>query len=169
MSSDVAIRYNEIDFHPAPVERSSEDPICGYTLEQTAGSRRLSRRASRLNNPDKGEDEISMSHSIQRAENLETTEEPGMENDEEGEDTDLTVGFDYDRCYDYKEDHGHDMDQEEEELFDSEDEEGSLLRKPSDEQAEIREEIDDLNSLIPGLSQKYRIFDRLGTGEYPIT
>ncbi|KAI0337903.1 kinase-like protein [Trametopsis cervina] len=57
---------------------------------------------------------------------------------------------------------------EEDETGDVEDyeEENSILFKPPDEQAEIQDEIEDLERAVPQLTFDYKIVDRLGTGTF---
>jgi cell division control protein 7 len=155
----VPICYNEMGF--LPDDGSSNDPICGYTLDQTAASRRLMRRSTRLNQPEKGDDELLLSHSTQKGE-PQTTDEHQAESDRDEEEIEQNyIASDYVDKWAQEQV----MDDEEDvPLYDSEDEELSLTCKPPEEQEEIREEINELHSLIPGLSKKYRIFDRLGTG-----
>ncbi|KAI8982741.1 kinase-like protein [Trametes punicea] len=66
-----------------------------------------------------------------------------------------------------------DMDQEEEEeeeeeedFNDDTDEELSIYLKSREEQAEIEEEIMDLEAAVPELTEDYKIIDRLGTGTF---
>lgn len=58
------------------------------------------------------------------------------------------------------------QDAEEEADVEDREEENSILLKPPDEQAEIHEEIDDLERAVPQLTLDYKIIDRLGTGTF---
>ncbi|EJF62253.1 kinase-like protein [Dichomitus squalens LYAD-421 SS1] len=69
------------------------------------------------------------------------------------------------------EDMGNEMEEEEpeeeeEEAGDETDEELTIYLKSRDEQAEIEEEILDLESAVPALLEDYKIVDRLGTGTF---
>ncbi|KAH9927080.1 kinase-like protein [Epithele typhae] len=59
-----------------------------------------------------------------------------------------------------------DDDEEEEDEGDTTDEESSILLKPRSEQAEILEEIVDLENAVPDLAEDYKLLDRLGTGTF---
>ncbi|KAI0775876.1 kinase-like protein [Trametes elegans] len=67
-------------------------------------------------------------------------------------------------------DDGMDQDEEEEEEEDDEDcdtdEELTIYLKSREEQAEINEEIIDLETAVPQLTEDYKIIDRLGTGTF---
>jgi len=55
---------------------------------------------------------------------------------------------------------------EEEDEVDDDDEENTLALKSHEEQAEILNEIADLESAVPDLSSDYKLLDRLGTGTF---
>ena len=56
--------------------------------------------------------------------------------------------------------------EEEEEEDDDTDEEMTMLLKPSEERAEIEDEMLDLEAAVPNLAQDYKLVDRLGTGTF---
>ncbi|KAI0650374.1 kinase-like protein [Trametes meyenii] len=63
-------------------------------------------------------------------------------------------------------DQGEEEEEEEEDIEDDTDEELTIYLKSRDEQAEIEEEIADLESAVPELIDDYKIIDRLGTGTF---
>ncbi len=91
--------------------------------------------------------------------------EDGDENmldEEDSGDEDMTNGAE-DTQHDEEED---EPEEDPEEDDDETDEETTIYLKSRDEQAEIEEEILDLENAVPQLTEDYKIIDRLGTGTF---
>lgn len=151
MTSDVGHGYR----HAFEGDLSSIDPIIAYDAVEQSTTRRFSHQQKRLNDPDCLEDELNLTTSQQQ----ETQEIAEVEEDLD-EETIMHSGEQEDEYMD------NTMMLEDAEELDSDDEELTLFKKCEEEQEEIKEEIEDLKSVLPGLERDYKIFDRLGTGDY---
>lgn len=129
---------------------SSDDPLNGYNVPELeryhshlallypdAPAPAYQYAASASNAPEKDVDEEMLSDGGSGDEDMEQEEAEEEEEEEEEEDSDADT-----------------------------DEELSIYLKPRDEQLEIEEEIVDLESAVPELTEDYKVIDRLGTGTF---
>jgi hypothetical protein len=153
------LQYDDTNDFLGKVE-SSNDPICGYD-EHIVGKRRLSRRAVRLNNPDKEEDELLLFHSATQGTEI-ATEQPTKDGEYVEDEILRQPDSEWIPPIDFIPE--EDMEYYDN-VYDPEDEDNSLLTKSPEEQGEIEKEIKELYRVLPRLNEEYHIFDRLGTGK----